>query len=107
MKEKQLGVPILGLVGIFCASRHIYFTSSQTLVLQTVVGVAPEDTTTKLRLSSFPRWLCNRSPICPTTHRNTGIDEYGNKGSPVPRFTDNKDCQRSYKAYMCYLNFPR
>lgn len=36
-----------------------------------------------------------------------GIDEYGNKGSPVPRFTDNKDCQKAFKAYMCYINFPR
>ncbi|CAM9324790.1 unnamed protein product, partial [Hapterophycus canaliculatus] len=36
-----------------------------------------------------------------------GIDEYGNKGSPVPRFTDNKDCQSAFKAYMCYINFPR
>ena len=36
-----------------------------------------------------------------------GIDEYGSKGSPVPRFTDNKDCQKAFKAYMCYINFPR
>ena len=36
-----------------------------------------------------------------------GIDEYGNVGSPVPRFTDNYDCQRAFKAYMCYVNFPR
>eukprot|EP00904_Undaria_pinnatifida_P006650 jgi/Undpi1/3114/HiC_scaffold_15.g06488.m1 len=36
-----------------------------------------------------------------------GIDEYGNKGSPVPRFTDNTDCQKAFKAYMCYINFPR
>ncbi len=39
--------------------------------------------------------------------RSTGIDEYGNKGSPVPRFTENKDCQKAFKAYMCYINFPR
>ncbi|CAM9115467.1 unnamed protein product, partial [Sphacelaria rigidula] len=36
-----------------------------------------------------------------------GVDEYGNTGSPVPRFTENKDCQKAYKAYMCYINFPR
>lgn len=36
-----------------------------------------------------------------------GIDEYGNKGSPVPRFTDNRNCEKAYKAYMCYINFPR
>ncbi|CAM9264295.1 unnamed protein product [Pylaiella littoralis] len=36
-----------------------------------------------------------------------GIDEYGNNGSPVPRFTDNTDCQKAFKAYMCYINFPR
>ncbi|CAN0246492.1 unnamed protein product, partial [Discosporangium mesarthrocarpum] len=41
------------------------------------------------------------------TLQKLGIDEYGNKGSPVPRFTDTYDCQRSYKAYMCYINFPR
>lgn len=25
----------------------------------------------------------------------------------MPRFTDNKDCQSAFKAYMCYINFPR
>lgn len=39
--------------------------------------------------------------------RAAGIDEYGNPGSPVPRFTDNRDCQSAFKAYMCYINFPR
>ncbi|CAM9918543.1 unnamed protein product, partial [Choristocarpus tenellus] len=41
------------------------------------------------------------------TLQKQGIDEYGNRGAPVPRFTDNPDCQRAYKAYMCYINFPR
>jgi hypothetical protein len=35
-----------------------------------------------------------------------GIDEFGDRGAPVPRFSHNQDCQDAYRNYLCWSNFP-
>ena len=39
--------------------------------------------------------------------QRAGVDEYGHKGAPQPRFMNNKDCKNAYRAYLCWTNFPR
>ena len=36
-----------------------------------------------------------------------GVDEWGDVGTVVPRFSENADCQDAYRNYMCWMNFPR
>jgi len=49
-----------------------------------------------------------------TTMQELGVDEYGNDGEPVVRFTpDNpekepiNDCAQAYMNLFCFMNFPR
>ena len=41
------------------------------------------------------------------TLQSQGVNEYGDPGKVEKRFWENKDCQSSFSAYMCYINFPR
>lgn len=39
--------------------------------------------------------------------QHQGIDEYGDPGKVVPRFSKLPDCINSYYNYFCWINFPR
>eukprot|EP01041_Mallomonas_annulata_P010392 gene10392-21671_t len=41
------------------------------------------------------------------TLKNLGVNEYGDKGTIFKRFYKNRDCQNAYRAYFCWINFPR
>lgn len=38
---------------------------------------------------------------------NGGINEYGEEGSVIVRFYKNADCMNAFRAFSCYINFPR
>ncbi len=40
-------------------------------------------------------------------NEDNGVDEYGRKGATAIRFSKIKDCEQAFKAYACYVNFPR
>ncbi|KAG5192782.1 hypothetical protein JKP88DRAFT_159754 [Tribonema minus] len=39
--------------------------------------------------------------------QKAGRDEFGARGAPVPRFSNNPDCRDAFRNYACWTNFPR
>ena len=58
--------------------------------------------------SAFRNWTKHRKRVeMNKTLEKAGINEYGDSGKVIKRFSKLPDCENSYYNYFCWINFPR